>query len=180
MKSTCVIVVCLSLRLPALADAQEMGAVRALDSPAAEALACGQRHSQMFRDLVAEIDGSGVIVHVVTGDTTLFGMARTTRLAGVVGGWRYPRVVLRTHLPTDERASVLAHELHHVFEIARSSAATQQEVRALYDDIGRPVPGGHDAFETADAADAGLRVWRELRSTERQARRQTAALQHQR
>lgn len=180
MKSTCVIVAWLSLSLPAPAGAQEMGAVRTLDPSAAEALACGQRHSQMFRDLVAEIDATSVIVHVVTGDIALFGTAGTTRLAGVVGGWRYLRVVLRTHLPLAERASVLAHELHHVLEIARSWAVTQRDVRALYDDIGRPVPGGHDAFETADALEVGMRVWRDVRSAGRQARRQTGAAQRQR
>jgi len=156
-----------------LAAAQETGAVRTMDPPAAEALDYGLRGSQAFRDLVAEVDGSGVIVHVVTGDTVLFGTAGTTRLAGVVGGWRYLRVVLRTHLAMDERASVLAHELHHVLEIARSSAVTQHAVRVLYGDIGRPVPGMHNAFETADASDAGMRVWRELRSAGREAGRQT-------
>ena len=69
---------------------------------------------------------------------------------------------------------MLGHELQHVLEIARSSALTQKEVRALYDDIGRPVAGVHDVFETVEASDAGLRVLRELRSAGRLARRQAA------
>jgi hypothetical protein len=91
-----------------------------------------------------------------------------------VGGWRYVRVVLRSHLSLEERASVLGHELQHVLEIAQSSAWTQKDVRALYDEIGRPVPGVHDAFETVEASDAGLRVLRELRTAGKLARRQAA------
>ena len=174
MKSTCVFVVWLSLYLPAGVAAQNMGAVRTLDSPCAEALDYGHEGSEAFRDLVAEIDAFRVVVHVTTGDTVYFGTAGTTRLAGVVGGWRYLRVVLRSHLTLEERASVLGHELQHVLEIAQSSASTQKDVRALYDDIGRPVPGIHDAFETAEASNAGLRVLRELRSTGKLARRQAA------
>lgn len=174
MKSTCVFVVWLSLYLSSNVAAQNLGAVRALDEPCVEALGYGHDGSEAFRELVADIDASGVIVHVAIGDTVYFGPAGTTRLAGVVGGWRYLRVVLRSHLSLEERASVLAHELQHVLEIAQSSAWTQQEVRALYDDIGRPVPGMRDAFETTEASNAGLRVLRELRSAGRLARRQAA------
>ena len=174
MKSTCVFVVWLSLYLSSNVAAQNLGAVRALDEPCVEALGYGHDSSEAFRELVADIDASGVIVHVAIGDTVYFGTAGTTRLAGVVGGWRYLRVVLRSHLSLEERASVLAHELQHVLEIAQSSAWTQQEVRALYDDIGRPVPGMRDAFETTEASNAGLRVLRELRSAGKLARRQAA------
>ena len=172
MKSTCVLVVWLLLSLPSSAQAQHMGAVRALDAPCVEALGYGHDGSEAFRELVAEIDASGVIVHVTIGDTVYFGTAGTTRLAGVVGGWRYLRVVLRSHLSLEERASVLGHELRHVLEIAQSSAFTQKDVRALFDDIGHPVPGAIDAFETVEASDAGLRVLRDLRSASKLARRQ--------
>ena len=88
-------------------------------------------------------------------------------------------------MPTDayaleERASVLGHQLQHVLEIAQSSAWTQKDVRALYDDIGRPVPGVHDAFETVEASNAGLRVLRDLRSAGTPARRQAALALRQR
>ena len=122
MKSTCVLVVWLSLYFSTSAAAQSMGAVRALDAPCAEALGYGHDGSEAFRELVAEIDASGVIVHVTIGDTVYFGTAGTTRLAGVVGGWRYLRVVLRSHLSLEERASVLGHELRHVLEIAQRRA----------------------------------------------------------
>jgi hypothetical protein len=174
VKSTCVFVVWLSVYLSANVAAQNLSAVRALDEPSVEALAYGHDGSEAFRELVADIDALGVIVHVAIGDTVYFGTAGTTRLAGVFGGWRYLRVVLRSHLSLEQRASVLGHELQHVLEIARSSALTQQDVRALYDDIGQPVAGAFDAFETTEASEAGVRVMRELRSASKVARRQAA------
>ena len=171
MKSTGVLVVWLSVWLSAVAAAQGISAVRPVDLPASEALAHGQRGSPTLGDLVAEIDATGVMVHVVTGDAMLFGTRGVTRLVAVVGGWRYLRVMLSTHLSLDERAAMLAHELQHVLEIAQSAAMTQHAVRELYDAIGRPVTGGRDAFETAEAIDTGQRVWRELRSSGRATRR---------
>jgi hypothetical protein len=136
MKSTRMFVVWLSLCLPVAAAAQNMGAVGPLDPLCADALTCGHEGSEAFRDLVTGIDAARVIVHVTIGDTVFFGTPGTTRLAGVARGWRYVRVVLRSHLSLPERASLLGHELQHVLEIAQSSASTQQDVRALYDDIG--------------------------------------------
>jgi len=54
------------------------------------------------------------------------------------------------------------------------AAQNMGAVLALYDDIGRSVAGVHDAFETVEASDAGLRVLRELRSAGKLARRQAA------
>ena len=171
MKSTYVLVVWRSLLLPVAAAGQELapppGPVRAMDETSAEALEYGTQGSPAFRALLAGLDCAGVIVHVITGDTRVFGTSGTTQLVGAVGKWRHLRVLLRKRMDADERASVLAHELRHVLEIARSPAATQEAVRALYDHTGRPVPGTTDAFETTAASDAGMRVWRELRSSGR-------------
>ena len=170
--------VLLSLFVPVKTSAQGDEAVRAIDRMSADAIRHGRTGSQAFRTLLEDIAASAVIVHVLTGDTALFGTDGTTRLAGVRAGWRYLRVVLRPQLSADERAAVLAHELQHVREIAQYSATTQA-VRNLYDEIGRPVPGTHNAFETAEASDAGLKVWRELRAFERQARREAALHERQ-
>ena len=179
MKSTFVLVVWLSVSLSGVAAAQNLVAVRPLDSPASEALAHGLRGSSTFGELVAAVDATGVMVHVVTGDAMLFGTSGATRLVAVVGGWRYLRVMVSAHLSIEERAAMLAHELQHVLEIAQSAAMTQHAVRELYDAIGRPVTGGRDAFETAEAIDTGQRVWRELRSAGREARRSARLTTHQ-
>ena len=145
--------------------------MRPMDAEAAEAFAFGQARSAAFRDLVAGLDTSNVITHVVTGETWFFATSGTTRLVGAGGARRYVRVVLRPHMPVEERAAVLAHELQHVREIAQSKAATQAAMLRLFDAIGRPVHGANNAFETADASDAGMRVWRELKVSARDARR---------
>ncbi len=170
MKSTCVPVVWLLVFLPAAGIAQEPSAVRAMDDASVEAFACGQRDSAAFRELVDDIDASGVIVHVATGDTVIFATAGSTRLVGAAGGQRYLRVTLRPGLPLEQRAAVLAHELQHVREIAHAAVTSQEAVRAVFGQIGRPVPGAYNAFETDAAADAGRRVWRELRTSRRSAR----------
>lgn len=170
MKSTFVLVVWLSVFLPVAVAAQGPRAVRAMDDASVEAFVCGQRDSAAFRDLVDDIDASGVIVHVATGDTVIFATAGSTRLVGAAGGQRYLRVTLRPGLPLDQRAAVLAHELQHVREIAHSAVTSQDGVRAVFDQIGRAVAGAHDAFETDAASAAGMRVWRELRTSRRSTR----------
>ena len=60
--------------------------------------------------------------------------------------------------------AILAHELQHACEVARSAASSSGGVRALYQGIGRAVPGRADVFETADAVRIGDEVRNELRS----------------
>jgi hypothetical protein len=171
VKSTYVLGVWLSVFLSAGVATQSREVLRPLDVPAREALERGSRESATFLEVIAELETTGVIVHVASGNAMPFGVAGTTRLVTVTTGWRYFRVTLSNHLGVDERASVLAHELQHVLEIVRSSAATQQSVRHLYESIGQPVAGTTNAFETVQAAGVGMQVWRELRLAGRRARR---------
>lgn len=163
MKATCVLVLFVSLQAASTA-AQSLGSVRAMDPGAEAALAFGRESSPSFRTLTEAFDADHVVVHVTCGDTRVFGTTGATRLASAVGAWRYVRIVIDPRLRLDERTAVLGHELQHAREIADAGVATQADVRGLYERIGRLVPGYHDAYETAAAADAGSRVWRELRS----------------
>jgi len=162
MKATSVVVLFV-LSLAAVARGEPAARVRVLDQPSAAALAEGLAASPAFRALVAALDDAPVVVHVVSGAPGVFAATGTTQLSGTVGGWRYLRIVLAPRLRPRERVAVLAHELQHVHEIAASDATTQAEVRDLYERIGRRVPGACSAFETVAAADAGMRVWREMR-----------------
>ncbi len=171
MKSTCVLVAALVVGAAVAVAAQPLRAVRPLDDASSEALASGQRHSAAFRALVEDVEATGVIVHVATGDLERFGAAGTTRLVGVAEGQRYLRVMLRPRLALAERASVLAHELQHVREIAQAGATTQDGVRRVFARVGHPVAGVINTFETDAVVDAGLRVWRELYTALRVARR---------
>ncbi len=138
--------------------------VRALDPVAAGALERGQQRSRRLRELVRELNRSDVIVHVVTTQGLTAGVAGTTRFVARLGGARYLRVDLASTLSFDLQVVILAHELQHACEVARSEASSSGAVRALYQDIGRAVSGHADVFETTDAVRIGAEVRNELRS----------------
>ena len=165
MKATCALVLVVSLGIVDAAAQEGPAAVRAMDAGAVEACAHGRASSASFRALVESFDPEHVVVHVETGEVHIFGTAGATRLVGTAGHWRYVRITVDPDLPLDERTAVIAHELQHAREIADASAATQTQVRQLFERIGRPVQGVVDTYETADAIAAGARVWRELRTT---------------
>lgn len=164
MKATCALVLVVSLGIVPLQARQPPGAVRAMDPAAVEACDHGRASSAAFRALVESFDPERVVVHIETGAIHVFGTAGATRLVGTAGRWRYVRITVDPDLSLDARAAVIAHELQHAREIAEADAATQPQVRRLFERIGNPVPGTPDTFETADAIMAGRRVWRELRT----------------
>jgi hypothetical protein len=147
--------------------AAESPRVRPVDPVAAQAFERGQHHSTTFRALVDELGQSDLIVHVVTNPTLPYGIRGATRFVATLGGVRYVRVDISSALSEKARTSVLAHELRHACEIARSTARSPAEVAALYRDIGETIATG---FET-DAADAaGRMVWSELNAWRRRRR----------
>ena len=137
--------------------------VRAMDPGAADALALGLTLSPVFRALVEGMGAWRAVVHVVVGQTRVFATTGATHLASTANGWTFVRIVFDERLRLDERTSVLAHELQHARELLDAGVQSQEDVRQLYQRIGRPVAGACDAYETAEAADVGTRVWRELR-----------------
>lgn len=149
----------LLLVCPADARAQS---VRPLDRLADTAYVLGQRRSEQFRQLVAELDASDVIVHVVTTQEMPPGIVGTMRFVALIEGVRYVRVHLSSTLAPKLRAAMLAHELQHACELARSSAASTESVRALYAAIGKAAWGLEHEFETAEAEEMGWTVWAEL------------------
>jgi hypothetical protein len=165
MKATCALVLVVALGIVELRAQEASTAVRPMDAGAVEACDHGRASSASFRALVESFDPERVVVHVETGVVRTFGTAGATRLAGAAGHWRYVRITVDPDLPLDARTAVVAHELQHAREIADAAAVTQSQVRQLFERIGRPVQGAVDTYETADAVTAGMRVWRELRST---------------
>jgi hypothetical protein len=138
--------------------------VRPLDPSAAGALERGQHHSGRFRELVRELNASDVIVHVVTSPGLAPGVAGTTRFVAHLGGARYLRVDLASTLSPNLQVVILAHELQHACEVARSAASSSSDVRTLYEGIGRALSGQPTLFETAEAVRTGLEVSHELRT----------------
>lgn len=171
MKATFVSVVLLivsAAALPAALSAQgDPGeppqSVRLLDGPASEAYALGAEASPAFRQLVDALEAHAVVVHVITGRPRIFGAVGATRLVGRAGGRLYLRVDLDSRVRLDERAAVLAHEFRHVLEIAEAAAVTDDDLRRLYERIGRHADGTLYAYETAAAETEGVKVLREIR-----------------
>jgi hypothetical protein len=142
MKPSSVFVV--SIVLSGAAVSAQTPRVRPLDPVAAMAFAQGHEKSETFRALVAELEASDLIVHVVTAVGLPGGVAGTTRFAGSLGGARYVRIDLAGMLIARQRVSILAHELQHACEIARSGAGSSGAIDALYRGIGTTatIPGG--------------------------------------
>jgi len=117
--------------------------------------------SATARALAAEIEARDVIVYVQMTRT----LARTRAMTGFVtasGGIRYLRITLGAVRDRDDLAALLAHELQHATEIARSPTVKDDAgVRRLYRAIGEE-RGPGNAFETAAARDVADRVRSEL------------------
>lgn len=159
MKMSCVVVVYL-LALVSLSAAEPH--VRRLDGLSAVAYDYGYERSETFRGLVAALEHSDVIVHVVSTRDLPLQVAGTTRFVGRQGGWRYVRVSIASTLMPKYRVTVLAHELQHALEIAESGAGTRDAVLAFYQAKGLRAPTLADGWETLAAAEVERRVWSEL------------------
>lgn len=140
----------------------DAGQVRLLDPVSMVAFENGMRRSPTFRGLVADLQSSDVIVHVVTTLDLPPGVVGTTRFAAERGGWRYVRIHLATSLARKARTAALAHELQHAREIAHSSARSNQAVFSFYSSRGRQSSAMQDGWETAAAEAAERAVWAEL------------------
>jgi hypothetical protein len=160
MKSLCVLVV--SALLGGGAVAAQGPRVRPLDQLASAAYDRGHRQSPRFRALVSELDASDLIVHIVTTTGLPSDVAGITRLVGQFGGSRYVRIDLARSLTPTGRVAILAHELQHACELARSDAGSSTDLRSLYRVIGREAGGGAERFETVGAERMGRLVWVEL------------------
>jgi hypothetical protein len=168
MKSLCLLVVSVLVGGPSMAA--QAPRIRPLDPLTSVAYERGHRQSARFRALVTELDESDLIVHIVTTGALPPGVSGTTRLVTHLGGARYVRVELASSLTLKMRVAILAHELQHACELARSGASTSIAVRALYQAIGRVADGGGERFETTDAERVGRQVWTELGEARARAR----------
>jgi len=113
---------------------------------------------------VRELQAPELIVHLATTTSLPASAAGAARFVTRTGGYRYVRIDLDRSLLPHTRAAILGHELQHACEIARSSAASVEAIRALFLAIGELVRGANDTYETPAAAHTARLVWRELRS----------------
>ncbi len=101
--------------------------VRATEPRILALIDAGISRSPMFRGLVAALDESDVIVYIEPkiARQNLGGYLRHHVVAQ--GGYRYLRIVIDTQGSESRLIPVLAHELQHALEIARSPNARDAE-----------------------------------------------------
>jgi hypothetical protein len=141
------------------------GHVRVSDARIRAAVADGIERSPLFRDLVAGLEASDVIVYV-DSDPTMPGrlQGRLTFMAAA-GGRRYVRVRIACALSGPHLIAMLAHELQHAVEIAAApSVVDELSLAAEYRRIGfasHAMPRGA-GFDSRAAIEVGFRVWHEV------------------
>ena len=142
--------------------------VRTLDQRLRSVIDEGLARSASFRDLVARLDGSDVIVYVEREcpmSSRLFGRLR---LLGTGGDRRYVNVRIACMLTATEQIVALGHELRHAVEIADAPYVIDDaSLAAEYRRVGfasHAVSRG-TGYESRAAIDAAQQVWAELAHT---------------
>jgi hypothetical protein len=153
------------ISLAADQPARDGSHVRTMDTRLRAEIDEGLARSSLFRDLVARLDASDVIVYVESEcamSPRLF--ARLTFMASG-GGRRYVNVRVSCALTDSEQIAALGHELRHAVEIADAPAIINDaSLAAEYARIGFASHGVRkgSGYESRAAIDAGQRVWAEL------------------
>lgn len=145
--------------IPSVVFAADQLTPRPLDPLSAETFAYTIERSAIARALVERLESSNVIVHIVSSAHMPDGLGGATRFVTSRGGYRYLRITLASVLPLRQRSAILAHELQHAWEIARSTAADVAELRRLFEHEGHR-DGGY--YETRAAIAVERSVWLEL------------------
>lgn len=153
------------LAVPAVADPSTR--VRASHPRLAHLLLAGEQRSATFRDLIARLQVSDVIVHLESappGHPLDGGM----QFVGAIGLARYVRVTLRTDLQAEALMALIGHELRHAVEVAENPEIRDEvSFRGYYEERGRPSHRGRNVtYDTRAAVEAGQRVAVELRMTQ--------------
>lgn len=104
---------------------------RPLDPVAIETFTHVVDKSEAMRALVRVIEGSNVIVHIVSSPGVPASVGGRTRLVTSRGGYRYVRITINPELPLQWRATILARELRMAGEIAKSRPAEDDRRRTL-------------------------------------------------
>jgi hypothetical protein len=132
---------------------------RPLDPIAVEAFERAHAQSAKVRSLVATLESSNVIVHIVSTRSLPESVGGMTQFVTSRGGFRYVRITIAVGFSGAGRAVILAHELQHACEIAASGAEDVESLRRLFEKAGHRAG---DYFETRAAIEAEHLVRSEL------------------
>lgn len=147
------------LFFPTIVFAGDKLTPRPLDPISAETLAHAIERSAITRTLIEHLESSNVIVHIVTAAQMEYGIGGTMRFVTSRGGYRYLRITLAAGLPLKHRSAILAHELQHAWEVARSPATEVEEIRRLFENEGHRAG---EYYETRAAIEIERNVRMEL------------------
>ena len=136
--------------------------IRPVDELAAAVLASARARSATVRRLEAIIGRSDVVVYVALGWREPGEAQASLRWVSEAAGLRYLVVKLCHDLPPDLRLEMLAHELHHATEVADATwVNSADEMRQLYQRIGRATSYQGVTFETSGAREVQMQAHRE-------------------
>jgi hypothetical protein len=140
--------------------------VRALDSATRAAFSSGMKGSSLFRELVAQLEDSDLIIHVESDCTMRDRVQGKLIFVTAAGGVRYLRVRIGCAINGIRQVAILGHELRHAVEVAEAPWVVDESTMAEeYRRIGFPSRGDTEglSFESRAAIDAGERILRDLR-----------------
>lgn len=154
----------LALVLLLATPSPELNHVRSTESRILAALNFGLKRSVAFCGLVATLNETDVIVHIVpkVGRVEMGGYLSHTLVAA--GGHRYLRIAIDTRGSDNRLARRLAHELQHAVEVARMTEARDEEsLRRALAEIAVPFRCNGHCYETQAALNVESIVDRQLR-----------------
>ena len=135
--------------------------VRSQDRAVRQLLERGFTHSLTFRNLMARLERSDVIVYVQEVAWLPGAIDGRMMMLSAAHGQRYIRIQVVRHGAPDDDAALIGHELQHAIEVAEEAGVTDQAtLTALYERIG--THGGHHVYDTLAAREVGRTVRREL------------------
>jgi hypothetical protein len=135
--------------------------VRSQDRSVRQLLKRGFTHSLTFRNLIARLERSDVIVYIQEVAWLPGAIDGRMMMLPTAHGQRYVRIQVVTRGAPDEDAALIGHELQHAIEVAEEAGVNDQAtLTALYERIG--MHGGHHVYDTLAAREVGRMVRREL------------------
>ena len=117
----------MALALAATAQDSSRRHVRASEPRILALIEAGLSRSTTFRSLVATLDESDVIVYLESKTTRQNLGGYLSHEVVVRGGYRYLRIAIDTNGSEGRLVPLLAHELQHAIEVARSPDAIDAE-----------------------------------------------------
>jgi hypothetical protein len=135
--------------------------VRSQDRAVRGLLKRGFKYSYTFRELMARLEQTDVIVYVEYTPNLPASLDGRMMMLPTAHGQRYVRIQVALRGTPDESVATIGHELQHAIEVAGETAVRDQTaMTALYERIG--MRGGQHVYDTLAAQEVGRTVRREL------------------